>query len=85
MKSFFIISFIILNITKHFQVPKHVVLTTQQKEELLKKNMISEKQLPVILKTDPVAKYLGLNPGQAVMVERVSEVGGKYLNFRICK
>ena len=47
--------------------------------------MIQETQLPVILKKDAIARYLGLQVGQVVMVTRETEASGKYLNFRICK
>ncbi|KAH0570263.1 RNA polymerase II subunit Rpb5a [Spironucleus salmonicida] len=76
---------LIFNITKHFLVPKHTLLTETEKLQILKTYKVSEDQLPVIEKTDPVARYLGLDQRNVVMITRISENSGKYINFRICK
>ncbi|CAL6015209.1 RNA_polymerase II subunit Rpb5a [Hexamita inflata] len=76
---------LVLNVTKHFLVPRHSVLTEEGKQQVLNKYQVTEKQMPIILSSDPIAKYLGLNSGQMVQISRESEQGGKYLNFRICK
>jgi len=51
---------LIVNITKHELVPKHIPLTNLEKQEILKKYKVKESQLPIIKKKDPVARYFGL-------------------------
>ena len=74
---------LVVNITKHELVPKHILLNPDQKNELLKRYNIKQSQLPKIFVTDPVAKYLGLKRGEVVKIVRVSETAGKYITYRI--
>lgn len=46
------------------QVPKHVVLTPAEKEQLLRRYDLRDSQLPRIQRGDPVARYFGLSRGQ---------------------
>ena len=79
----FTINDLVVNITEHELVPKHILLSNKDKEELLKRYKIKENQLPKILTTDPVAKYLGLKKGDVVKIIRKSETAGKYITYRI--
>ena len=49
---------LVVNITEYELVPKHILLSQEEKELLLKKYRIKPSQLPKILITDPVARYL---------------------------
>ena len=79
----FNISELMVNITEHSYVPKHILLNDEEKSQLLKRYKIKENQLPKILRTDPVAKYLGLKKGDVVKIIRDSETAGKYVTYRI--
>mmetsp|Transcript_18572 Transcript_18572/g.44642 ORF Transcript_18572/g.44642 Transcript_18572/m.44642 type:complete len:241 (+) Transcript_18572:165-887(+) len=75
---------LVLNITHHEMVPKHRLMTPVEKRKLLSKYKVTQEQLPRIMLTDPVAKYLGLKRGDVVEVIRESETAGRYTTYRVC-
>lgn len=78
------LSVIIVNITHHELVPKHIRLSNEEKKDLLTRYRLKESQLPRIQSEDPIAKYLGLKRGQVVKIIRRSETSGRYASYRIC-
>ena len=80
---FFEFDEVVINITEHELVPKHELLTEEEKQEVLKRYNVKETQLPRILRTDPVAKYLGVKPGQILRITRKSDTAGSYVTYRL--
>lgn len=73
------------NPTKHAIVPKHIIINDKEEKELLKQYNIADKKfLPLILREDPIAKYIGIKPGQ------ICKIMGKSFNamyatkYRLC-
>ena len=75
---------VLINISKHVLVPKHILVPKENEASLLNNLMCTKSQLPVILKTDPMARYLGLEHGQIVQIVSFSPTAGEYISYRTC-
>jgi DNA-directed RNA polymerase subunit H (RpoH/RPB5) len=75
---------LLINIVNHRDVPHHEVIEENEKKELLVKYNIKQENLPVILRDDAMARYLGLRPGEIVRILRPSPTSGTYVSYRIC-
>ncbi|XAR69609.1 DNA-directed RNA polymerase [Bertholletia excelsa] len=78
----FQITELLVNITKHVLKPKHRVLTDDEKQKLLKKYSLEDKQLPRILLKDAIARYYGLQKGQVVKVIYSGEITESHVSYR---
>ncbi len=70
------------DITKHILVPKHTLLTDKEKEKLLNKYIITIKELPKIMLTDPAIRHLKVKIGDVIKIERISPTAGKAIFYR---
>ncbi|KXN74393.1 RPB5 subunit of DNA-directed RNA polymerase [Conidiobolus coronatus NRRL 28638] len=73
-----------LCVIHHELVPEHQILSTEEKDNFLKKHPLPYNNLPIILSCDPVARYYGIEKGQIVKIKRVSLLGGVTDYYRIC-
>jgi len=73
------------NILKHVLVPPHHILPEIQVDEIMKQYNISSKSLlPDISRFDPVARVIGLRPGQVCHIIRDSKTAITADYYRIC-
>ena len=68
---------------KHKLVPLHVLLSEEEKEEVLKKYNISEEKLPKLRTEDPCAIQLNAKSGDVVRIERKSPTIGMSIAYRL--
>ena len=82
----FLIKELMFNLSRHTVVPKHeVIRDTDVIDELVKTyNLKTKLQFPIILKTDPMAKYLNVQSGEIVKITRISPSSGDSLLYRCC-
>ncbi len=64
-------------------VPKHSVLTADEKSELMKKLNITPKQLPRIKEEDAAVEEIGAKKGDVLKIIRNSQAAGEYVYYRV--
>jgi DNA-directed RNA polymerase subunit H len=73
------------NILDHVLVPPHRVMSDTEVEDIMKKYNITDKvQFPDISRFDPVARVIGLRPGQVCNIIRPSKTAIEANYYRIC-
>ena len=73
-----------IDLTNHILVPKHILLSEQEKEEVIKKYGINKlNQFPKILKTDPIIKILGAKEGDLIKIIRRDSSGKESIYYRV--
>jgi len=73
------------NILEHTLVPPHRVLAESEVIEVMKKyNVVNKTQFPDISRFDPVARVIGLRPGQLCHIIRPSKTAIETNYYRIC-
>ncbi len=71
------------SIMENFLVPKHEIISEEEKVALLNKYKISLKQLPKILSSDPVVKVIGAKVGDVIKITRNEMEIGHTLYYRV--
>lgn len=73
------------NILNHSLVPKHRVMSEDEViKVMLKHNITERKQFPDISRFDPVARVIGLRPGQVCHIVRPSKTAVIADYYRVC-
>ena len=73
------------NILENELVPKHRVMTFEEKAEIVKKYYITDgKQFPEISRFDPVAQAIGARPGNLIEIIRPSPTAITTKYYRLC-
>jgi DNA-directed RNA polymerase subunit H (RpoH/RPB5) len=72
-----------INVFESNLVPKHDLLSEEEKNQLLQKLNISLRQLPRIKSNDAVVKSIGGKRGDVIKITRKSPVAGEYYYYRV--
>ena len=73
------------NILNHVLVPQHTVLHDSEVKNIMEKyNITSKVQFPDISRFDPVARVIGLRPGQVCHIIRPSKTAIEANYYRVC-
>ena len=73
------------NILKHSMVPKHRILSNAETDVVMKRYNITQKiNFPDISRFDPVARAIGIRPGDVCHIMRPSKTAIEADYYRIC-
>lgn len=75
------------NISTHALVPKHRLIEANNdtiNAIFQRLGIKSRSQLPVILRNDPMAKFLNAKTGDLIEITRYSPTSGEHVFYRIC-
>jgi DNA-directed RNA polymerase subunit H (RpoH/RPB5) len=73
------------NILKHSMVPKHRILSNEETDMVMKRYNITQKMnFPDISRFDPVARAIGIRPGDVCHITRPSKTAIEADYYRIC-
>ena len=76
---------LLFNILEHIMVPKHNILSEEEKQLVMKEyNIKNNKEFPEISRFDPVAIAIGLRPNQLCEILRPSKTTIYTKYYRIC-
>jgi DNA-directed RNA polymerase subunit H (RpoH/RPB5) len=84
--SFFSIYMLVVNPTKHVLVPKHEIVPEADHKALMESMYITSKsKFPEIkFHIDPIARCIGVVPGDIVKITRASASSGESIIYRVC-
>jgi len=73
------------NVLDHILVPPHRVLATDEKIAIMKKyNIMKDDEFPDLQRFEPVAKAIGIRPGEVCEILRPSKTAVVAPYYRIC-
>ena len=75
-------TFPVFDIFEHQLVPKHEILTEEEKKQLLLQYRVQPYQLTQIKASDPAVKAIGAKPGDVLRIIRKSLTAGEHLAYR---
>ena len=82
----FCIDTLVHNLLEHKLVPSHKVIRDKESiQKIYGKTNSNSELLPIILRTDPMAKLIRLCPGDICKITRMGLTSGINIYYRICK
>jgi DNA-directed RNA polymerase subunit H (RpoH/RPB5) len=74
---------VLIDMTQHHLVPKHEIVSQDDREQLLKDLGVEASQLPKIRRSDPIVKLLNGKPGDVLRIQRQSPTAGTSIYYRL--
>ena len=75
----------LFNILNHTMVPPHLILDDKEKKKVEQRyNVTNDSEFPEISRFDPVAKAIGLRPGELCEITRASPTAVQTKYYRLC-
>jgi len=71
-----------IEVSQHQLVPKHEILTKQEREEILNRLGITLNELPKMFSNDPAIRGLNSKVGDVVKITRMSITAGETVYYR---
>jgi len=71
-----------IDVSSHILVPKHVLLTKEEAQQVLEKYRIKPYQLPYIKRSDPAIREIKAQAGDIIKVIRHSPTAGEAIAYR---
>ncbi|MEM1634487.1 MAG: DNA-directed RNA polymerase subunit H [Nanopusillaceae archaeon] len=72
-----------IDITQHELVPKHEILSEEEKKQLLERYKVKLEDLPKIRINDPAIIKLKPKPGDIVKIIRKDPIAGETIYYRV--
>lgn len=71
-----------IDISSHVLVPKHVLLSKKEAQQVLEKYRIKPHQLPYIKRSDPAIREIKAQVEDIIKIVRRSETAGEAIAYR---
>jgi len=72
-----------MNLVDHMYIPKHILLTDEEKEIFYKEYNVSNEQMQKISIFDPVSKYYNAKKNDIFRIIRSSDITGTTFSYRL--
>lgn len=74
---------LMIDVISHDLVPKHILLSDEEKKQFLQAYDVKKNELPKLKITDPIARYYNMKVGDIVRIERPSITSGIGIIYRL--
>ena len=74
---------LMINLIDHIAVPKHILLSEEEKLKVLESYNAKRREIPEVYVTDPVSRYYNVKIGQLFRIIRPSETAGYVPTYRL--
>jgi DNA-directed RNA polymerase I, II, and III subunit RPABC1 len=74
---------LMINVTDHVLVPKHILLTKEERDEFFESYKMKKNQMEFMLRSDRIARHYRAKIGDVFRIIRNSEMAGKSFAYRL--